>query len=169
MNKPIEPSLELGILSHRAALGRYARVLTRSADRAEDLVQDCLARALSRPHLYQPDTNLRAWLFTILRNIALTESRRGKYRQAYIAERIAIGATASAPNQIHRVALQESLRLIKALPARERQAVTLLGIFGMSYAEAAQHSGMAIGTMKSRLSRGQARLRALAEPVLKAA
>jgi RNA polymerase sigma-70 factor (ECF subfamily) len=169
MNTPLEPSLEFGILAHTAALGRYARLLTRSADRAEDLVQDCLARALSRPHLYQPDTNLRAWLFTILRNIALTDKRKAKYGQAYAAERTAMGATAAAPNQIHRVALKESLRLIKSLPARERQAVTLLGILGMSYTEAAQHSGMAIGTMKSRLSRGQARLRALAEPVLKAA
>jgi RNA polymerase sigma-70 factor, ECF subfamily len=169
MDKPIEPSMQLGILTHTAALARYARLLTRSADRAEDLVQDCLARALSRTHLYEPGTNLRAWLFTILRNIAMTESRKGKYRQSYIAERTAIGATATPPNQIHRVALTESLRLIKGLPARERQAVTLLGILGMSYAEAAQQSGMAIGTMKSRLSRGQARLRTLAEPVREAA
>jgi RNA polymerase sigma-70 factor (ECF subfamily) len=169
MNKPLEPSFELGILSHTAALGRYARLLTRSADQAEDLVQDCLARALSRPHLYQPDTNLRAWLFTILRNIAMTDKRKAKYGQAYIVERTAMTATAAPPNQIHRVALQESLRLIKTLPARERQAVTLLGICGMSYTEAAQCSGLPIGTMKSRLSRGQARLRALADPLLKAA
>src|SRR4051812_34470353 len=128
MGKPIQPSIELGILTHTAALGRYARLLTRSADRAEDLVQDCIARALSRTHLYEPGTNLRAWLFTILRNIAMTESRKVKCRQAYITERTAIGATATAPNQIHRIALVESLRLIKSLPAQERQAVTMLGI-----------------------------------------
>jgi RNA polymerase sigma-70 factor (ECF subfamily) len=169
MDKPTEPSFELGILTHAAALGRYARLLTRSPERAEDLVQDCLARALSRVHLYEPGTNLRAWLFTILHNIAMTEGRKLKYRQAYIAERTEMGATATAPNQIHRVALIESLRLIKRLPAREQQAVALVGILGMTYEEAARHSGMAIGTMKSRLSRGQARLRALAEPLPEAA
>jgi len=169
MDRPLESSFGLGVIAHTTALRRYAACLTQNADQADDLVQDCIARALSRPHLYQPDTNLRAWLFTILRNIALTQKRKMKHGQSYATERMAMGTNATAPNQIHRVALKESLRLMSTLSRGERQAVTLLGIFELTYAEAARHSGMAIGTMKSRLSRGQARLRALAESVSAAA
>lgn len=158
---------ELGheIVEHAAALRRYARFLTRTADQADDLVQDCIARALSRPHLYRPDTNLRGWLFTMLRNIAVSQSRKAKIRQAYVADRMAVGVVASAPRQFHNVALSESLRLMGSLRAPEREAVALLGIFDMTYQEAALHSGLNLGTVKSRVSRGRARLRSLAEAV----
>jgi RNA polymerase sigma-70 factor (ECF subfamily) len=165
MNTVVEFNMGLGIVEHTVALRRYARFLTRTADQADDLVQDCIARALSRPHLYRPDTNLRGWLFTMLRNIAISQSRKAKIRQAYATERLAMGSVASPPSQIHSVALTESLELMKRLRGPERQAVALLGIFDMTYKEAADHSGLNVGTMKSRLSRGRARLRTLAEPV----
>jgi len=165
----IDHELRLGIVEHMAALRRYARFLTRNPDQAEDLVQDCIARALSRPHLYRLDTNLRGWLFTMLRNISISQNRKLRIRQAYAAERMAIGADATAPNQVQCVALGESLRLIKALRAPERQAIALLGIFEMTYKEAAQHAGQNVGTIKSRLSRGRAHLRTLAAPVRKVA
>jgi RNA polymerase sigma-70 factor (ECF subfamily) len=169
MGTVIEQDLGLGIVEHTVALRRYARFLTRTADQADDLVQDCIARALSRPHLYRPDTNLRGWLFTMLRNIAISQSRKAKIRRSYAAERMAIGSAATPPNQYHRVALTESLRLLKTLRAPERQAVALLGICDLTYQEAAEQSGLNVGTMKSRLSRGRARLRILAEPLRKTA
>jgi len=162
MNSVIEFDLGLGIVEHTAALRHYASVLTQTADQAEDLMQDCIARALSRPHLYRPDTNLRAWLFTILRNIAISQSRKAKLRRAYATERMAMSSGATPPHQIHRVALKESLLLLKTLRPAERQALALLGLFEMSYREAALHSGTKAGTIRSRSSRGRARLRSLA-------
>jgi len=153
--------LRLGIVEHMAGLRCYARFLMRSADQTDDLVQDCIARALSRAHLYRQDSNLRAWLFTILRNIFITQSRKATHRRNYAAECLAMSSGITQPNQLHTVELRERLHLMRALPARERQAVALLGIFDMTYEEAARHTGAKIGTMKSRTSRGRANLRLL--------
>jgi RNA polymerase sigma-70 factor (ECF subfamily) len=169
MNATSEFDLGRGILEHASALRRYARYIARSADHADDLVQECMERALTRPHLYRPDTNLRAWLFTILRNIAITQARKAKLRHAYAEERMATSPTATPPSQFNHVALKESFRLMRTLPAGERQAVLLLSVYEMSYAEAARHARIEIGTVKSRSSRGRERLRNLAEPVLAAA
>jgi len=156
--------LGLGVLEHTASLRRYAHFLTRTTDQADDLVQDCITRALSRSHLYRADTNLRAWLFTIMRNIFITQSRKAAHRRNYANECMAMSSDATAPNQFHAVALQESLQLVETLPTRERQAILLLGVFEMTYIEAAQHSGIKVGTMKSRASRGRAHLRLLSQP-----
>src|SRR5258706_15983467 len=93
------PSTWLGgqIVDHVPALRRYARVLVRTTDQADDLVQDCVERALSRSALYQPDTNLRAWLFTIMRNIAITQTRKEKLRRSYASERMAMDRRAGGP------------------------------------------------------------------------
>ena len=156
--------LGLGVLEHTASLRRYAHFLTRTTDQADDLVQDCIMRALSRSHLYRPDTNLRAWLFTIMRNIFITQSRKAAHRRNYANECMAMSSDATAPNQFHAVALKESLELVETLPTRERQAILMLGVFEMTYIEAAQHSGIKVGTMKSRASRGRAHLRVLSQP-----
>ncbi|MBI3515927.1 MAG: sigma-70 family RNA polymerase sigma factor [Proteobacteria bacterium] len=144
-------------------LRRYARSLVRTKDQADDLVQDCIERALSKISLYQPDTNLRAWLFTIMRNISITQARKEHLRRGYAAERQAIGRRSEAPSQAHTIALKESLRMLKELSPGERQAVTLLGVHDLSYEEAANISGLPVGTMKSRLSRGRQRLRTLTD------
>ncbi len=159
-------SVDLGdqVIDHIPALRRYARVLARTVDQADDLVQDCVERALSRASLYQPDTNLRAWLFTIMRNIAITQTRKDKLRRVYASERIAMERRTEAPNQTDVVALKDSLRLMGALSAGEQQAVALLGLQDLSYEEAAGISGLPVGTMKSRLSRGRQRLRSLMDP-----
>src|SRR5690242_13625374 len=95
------PDKQLGaqIVDHIPALRRYARVLVRTSDQADDLVQDCVERALSRSNLYQADTNLRAWLFTIMRNIAITQTRKDKLRRSYASERMAMDRRAEAPSQ----------------------------------------------------------------------
>ena len=100
------------IVDHIPALRRYARVLVHTTDRADDLVQDCVERALSRASLYQPDTNLRAWLFTIMRNIAITQTRKEKLRRSYASERMAMDRRAEAPSQTDVVVLKDSLRII---------------------------------------------------------
>jgi RNA polymerase sigma-70 factor (ECF subfamily) len=163
-NAPSEAYLGAQIVEHIPALRRYARVLARTSDRADDLVQDCVERALSRSSLYQPDTNLRAWLFTVMRNIAITQTRKEKLRRTYANERIAMERRSEAPSQMDVVALKDSLRLMETLSDGEKQAVTLLGVHDMSYEEAASQSGMPIGTMKSRLSRGRQRLRTMMDP-----
>lgn len=161
MSSQAQDILGVQIVEHIPALRRYARVLARTADKADDLVQDCVERALSRSNLYQPDTNLRAWLFTIMRNIAITQTRKDKLRRVYASERLAMDRRAEAPSQIDVIALKDGLRLMQGLSDGEKQAVTLLGINDMSYDEAASLSGLPVGTMKSRLSRGRQRLRTM--------
>lgn len=163
---PARGSVDLGdqIIDHIPALRRYARVLARTVDQADDLVQDCVERALSRSNLYQPDTNLRAWLFTIMRNIAITQTRKEKLRRTYASERLAMDRRSEAPSQGDVVVLKDSLRMMKRLSSGEQQAVRLLGLYDLSYEEAAGMSGLPVGTMKSRLSRGRQRLRALLDP-----
>jgi RNA polymerase sigma-70 factor (ECF subfamily) len=155
--------LGVQIVEHIPALRRYARVLARTSDQADDLVQDCVERALSRSNLYQPDTNLRAWLFTIMRNIAITQTRKDKLRRSFAAEQMLVEHRAAPASQTEVVALKDSFRLMKSLSAGEKQAVALLGVFDLSYEEAAKASGLPVGTMKSRLSRGRQRLRTLME------
>jgi RNA polymerase sigma-70 factor (ECF subfamily) len=155
--------LGVQVVEHIPALRRYARVLARTSDQADDLVQDCVERALSRSNLYQPDTNLRAWLFTIMRNIAITQTRKDKLRRAYAAEQMMVEHRAAPASQSDVVALKDSFRLMKSLSPGEKQAVALLGVFDLSYEEAAKASGLPVGTMKSRLSRGRQRLRTMME------
>ena len=164
MSQASNDRLGAQIVDQVPALRRYARVLVRTADQADDLVQDCVERALSRAALYEPGTNLRAWLFTIMRNIAITQTRKDKLRRNYASERMAVDRGTEAPSQTDVVVLKDSLRILSQLSPGEQQAVTLLGLYDLSYEEAASLSGLPVGTMKSRLSRGRQRLRALLDP-----
>ncbi len=151
------------IVEHMPHLRRYALSLTRSADQADDLVQDCVTRALTKSDLYQPNTNLRAWLFTILRNTAFSQGRHAKLGRAHSQRTLSTAPLATQPTQLDHVALKESLKLVKALPASERQAIVFLSLFDLSYREAAQRAGVREGTMKSRFSRGRVHMRQLAD------
>jgi RNA polymerase sigma-70 factor (ECF subfamily) len=163
MSNAAEYDIGHSIVEHMPHLRRYARSLSRSADQADDLVQDCVTRALTKFDLYQRDTNLRAWLFTILRNTAFSQARRARVSQAHAARILSTASMATQPTQLDHIALKESLELVKALPARERQAVVLLSVCDLRYGEAARRAGVKEGTMKSRLSRGRAHLRQLAD------
>jgi len=164
MSDNIVQGLGEQMMEHIPALRRYARALERTNDRADDLVQDCIERALLKASLYQPDTNLRAWLFTIMRNIAITQVRKDQLRRSHAIERQAMTRGYAAPSQTDTVALKDAMRLMGALSSGEQQAVTLLGIEELSYIDAAGVSGLPVGTMKSRLSRGRQRLRGLMDP-----
>ena len=142
---------------------RYALTLTRNHDRADDLVQTALMRAIAKQHLFQPGTNLRAWLFTLLHNQYVNDVRRsanqGKSVDIEDASRELVAvANPSAPRQ-----LQELDEAIGKLPIEQRQVLLMVGLEGMAYEEVATILMVPIGTVRSRLSRGRAALRQLME------
>ena len=142
-------------------LRRYARALTRDAVTADDLVQDCLTRALGKLHLWQPGTDLRAWLFTILHNQYVNHIRRA------VREGSAVGLSESepllsrAPQQGKRLELRDLERAIAKLPKEQRAVILLVGLEGMRYEEVAVVLDVPVGTIRSRLSRGREALRGL--------
>jgi RNA polymerase sigma-70 factor (ECF subfamily) len=159
---PPDPAIIAQIEAEIPRLRRFARAMVRDATLADDLVQECLERALSRLHLWRPGSNLRAWLFTILRNLHINGIRR---RQAVVdidgEGQAAIGAASGS--QIVRLELRDLRRALGMLPNEQREVVLLIGLEGISYGEAADILGISIGTVKSRLSRGRRALRLLME------
>jgi RNA polymerase sigma-70 factor (ECF subfamily) len=143
------------------ALRRYARALTRNADRADDLVQDCLERAIRKRSLWQPTGSLKGWLFRILLNLYRNELRTSRRRGDHVPVETLLVEPAVAPAQPGRIALAEMSRAIDTLAAEQREALLLVVLEGMSYAEAAEAIGVPIGTLMSRLGRARAALRAL--------
>jgi RNA polymerase sigma-70 factor (ECF subfamily) len=143
------------------ALRRYARALTRDADRADDLVQDCLERAIRKRRLWSPTGPLRAWLFKILLNLYRNEVRQLRRRGTQVPiDGLAVEPATPAP-QPARIALGEMARAIETLPLEQREALLLVVLEGMSYQEAAGILGIPVGTMMSRLGRARAQLRTM--------
>ena len=142
-------------------LRRYARALARDVVAADDLVQDCLARALGKLHLWREGTDLRAWLFTILHNQYVNQVRRA------VREGTAVGLSETepmltrAPHQGKRLELRDLDRAIAKLPEEQRSVILLVGLEGMRYEEVADVLGVPVGTIRSRLSRGREALRRL--------
>jgi RNA polymerase sigma-70 factor (ECF subfamily) len=141
------------------ALRRYARALTRNADRADDLVQDCLERAIRKRALWKPTGPLRGWLFRILLNLYRNELRLTRRRGEHVSVDLLVVEPAVAPAQPGRIALAEMSRAIEALGAEQREALLLVVLEGMSYAEAADALDIPMGTLMSRLGRARAALR----------
>ena len=142
------------------ALRRYARALTRNADRADDLVQDCLERAIRKRGLFAPTGPLQAWLFRMLvnlwRNSLRAERRRGEH---VTFDAMPVEPSIPAP-QTERIALGEMSRALDRLPDEQRETLLLVVLEGVTYEEAARILGIPIGTVMSRLSRARAALRA---------
>ncbi len=147
---------------HIPALRRYAFALLRDRDRADDLVQDTLERALSRWLLRRPDGDVRAWLFTILRNLHVSrwrsERRRGSIVGLDEATMPGVPARQEAALEVHDV-----LAALDQLPEEQKSLLLLVGVEDFSYDDAARILGMPIGTVMSRLSRARQKLRALVE------
>jgi len=142
-------------------LRRYARVLTRDAARADDLVQSCLVRAIAKEHLWEPGTDLRAWLFTILHNQNVSEIRRSVREGVLVAVEDVAPVLTVAPRAGASLQLRDLERAIRLLPEEQRQVILLVGLEGMRYEEVAAVLDIPIGTVRSRLSRGREMLRRL--------
>jgi RNA polymerase sigma-70 factor (ECF subfamily) len=142
-------------------LRRYARALTRDLIAADDLVQECLTRALSKLHLWQQGTDLRAWLFTILHNQYINHVRRTAREGTTIGLSEREPLLARAPQQRSRLELRDLERALAKLPRTQRSVILLVGLEGMSYGEVATALGVPVGTIRSRLSRGREALRRL--------
>ncbi len=140
-------------------LRRYARALTQDPAQADDLVQSCLVRALAKEHLWQPGTDLRAWLFTILHNQHVNHLRRARRAGILVAVEDAAPVLAVAPSAAAVLELRDLERAIATLPDEQREVIGLVGREGMRYEEIAETLGIPIGTVRSRLSRARARLR----------
>ena len=142
-------------------LRRYARALTRSGDRADDLVQETLLRAIAKCHLWQPGTDIRAWLFTIMHNQYVNMVRRAMREEATVdIEQMSSSLVATTDPTASRQ-LRELERALCRLRAEQRKVILLIGLEGMSYETAAQILNVPIGTVRSRLSRGRDALRRL--------
>jgi len=142
-------------------LRRYARALTRDSSRADDLVQSCLMRALAKSHLWQPGTDLRAWLFTILHNQHVNDVRRALREGSTIPVEDAAPLMTAPASQDASLQLRDLDRAMAQLAEEQRQVLLLVGLEGMRYDEVARVLQIPVGTVRSRLSRGREALRQL--------
>jgi RNA polymerase sigma-70 factor, ECF subfamily len=142
-------------------LTRYARALTRDAVAADDLVQECLVRALGKIHLWEPGSDLRAWLFTILHNQHVSLARRDARQRARIELPADTPSVSRPPDQAVRLEIRDLERAIGKLPEEQRKVVLLVGLDGMQYDEAASIVNLPVGTVRSRVARGRETLRTM--------
>lgn len=138
-------------------LRAFARFLTGNRERADDLVQDAVVRCLQAAHQFQPGTNFKAWMFTILRNLFYNEGRKNRVKLDPLDEMNA-GAHAMPPDQQAGLEFDDFRRAFWHLNEEQREVLILVGASGMSYDEAAAICGVAVGTIKSRVSRARAQL-----------
>lgn len=153
---------QASIVAHIPALRRYARALTGDVWAADDLVQDTLERACSRWRLWFAGTDLRAWLFTVMHNLFISQVRQDQ-RRAEIMQPVDIDEVAHEL-QTPGVALGATIdlqRCLLRLPMDQRAVLLLVTLEDMSYAEVAKVVGVPIGTVMSRLARGRDRMREL--------
>ena len=151
------PGFKTQLIELLPSLRAFGRSLTHNIAQADDLVQDTLVKALANVDRFEPGTNLRAWLFTILRNHYYSQLRKAKREVEDVegrhAARIAVrGAQDGA------VDLEDFKVAFAQLAPDHREVLTLVGASGCSYEEAAQICGCAVGTIKSRVNRARRRL-----------
>ncbi len=150
------------IVDHLASLRAFARSLTRNAASADDLVQDTVVKAWSNIDKFQAGTNMRAWLFTILRNTFYSARRKQKREVADVDGEMA-ARLSEKPAHDGRLALKDFADAFAELPDEQREALLLIGASGFSYEEAADMCDCAVGTIKSRVNRARKRLAELME------
>lgn len=141
-------------------LRAFAISLSGNVDRADDLVQETLLKALANIDSFEPGTNMPAWLFTILRNLFISEYRKRK-REVEDSEGHYAASLVSPPEQLGKLELQEFRTALVKLPPEQREALILVGASGFSYEETAKICGCAVGTIKSRVNRARTHLAAI--------
>ena len=148
------------VIAELPHLLRYARALKRDTQAADDLMQECVYRALSKLHLFAAGTNMRAWLFTVLHNIHIQDLRRGGRGPGFQPlDYEAEIASRQPARQDDRLALRDLDRALGQLADEQREVVLLVGLEDMSYKQAAEILAVPVGTVMSRLSRGRENLR----------
>jgi RNA polymerase sigma-70 factor (ECF subfamily) len=139
------------------SLRAFAVSLTHNTDKADDLVQETLVKAWDKQASFQVGTNLKAWLFTILRNEFYSQMRK-RGREVQDSDGIMTARLAVHPSQHGSLDLDDFKAALEKLPEDQREAIVLIGASGFSYEEAAEICGCAVGTIKSRVSRARTRL-----------
>lgn len=153
----VSDELRNELLQTIPSLRAFAVSLCGNATRADDLVQEALVKAWANFTSFREGTNLRAWLFTILRNEYYSQMRK-KGREVEDADGEIAARVPVQGQQTGHIEMQEMKRALAQLPYDQREAIILVGASGMSYQEAAEICGIAVGTVKSRVSRARARL-----------
>ena len=153
----LPPSLRLALAGTIPNLRAFAISLCGDPSFANDLVQETLLKAWSNSDKYSPGTNLKAWLFTILRNTYFSALRKSR-REVQDVEGAMAATLASAPEQHGHLDLADFNKALKQLSPDQREALLLIGAEGFSYEEVAEIAGCAPGTVKSRVNRARMRL-----------
>jgi RNA polymerase sigma-70 factor (ECF subfamily) len=157
--RPALPQSEPSVTQHIPGLRRYARVLVGDPSEADDLVQECLTRALARRHTLGRIGDLRAYLFTILHNVHVDRAAQQRRSGPSLSLDHVQASLACQPDQLPRLELIDLASALSRLPVEQRDVVLLVGVEGMSYRETAGVLDIPIGTVMSRLSRGREALR----------
>ena len=151
------PEVREAMLAAIPSLRAFAISLTYNVDAADDLVQETIVRAWAAIERFEPGTNLNAWLFTILRNGFYSQFRKAR-RQVEDADGSYAARLRAPPEQHGKCDVQDMLRALEKVPVDQREALLLIVAEGLSYEEAAQVCGVAVGTIKSRVNRARERL-----------
>ncbi len=152
--KPENPDFKTELLALVPFLRAFARSLTGSPEAADDLAQETLVKAWQSRSSFIPGTNLKAWLFTILRNQFYSDRRRA-WRQAPWDQEAAERIPGGGEDQVHSAELSDTVRALHRLSDEQREALILVGAGGFSYEDAAAICKCAVGTVKSRVARAR--------------
>ena len=156
-------ALNRDILERMPGLERYARSLTKNSADAEDLVQDCIERALTKHSQFRAGTNLNAWLMTIMRHIFLNSMRQNMRHEQILQQQgtlaASVGDQSTSPSQLGYVELRDVVRACGNLRKHHQRAIELFVIKQCSHKEAADAMGVSITTAKTRLFRAREKLR----------
>src|SRR6202166_2273377 len=153
----MEESVRKAVLGAVPSLRAFAISLCGNVDRADDLVQETMLRALANIDSFQPGTNMSAWLFTILRNHFRSEYRKRR-REVEDTDGRYAETLKTQPEQYGQVEFTEFREALAQLPSDQREALILVGASGFSYEEASSICECAVGTIKSRVNRARTRL-----------
>ena len=151
------PSFKRELLATLPSLRAFAVSLSGKHDKADDLVQDTVMKAWAKQSSFEMGTNIKAWLFTILRNEFYSQMRK-RGREVQDSDGIFTERLAVHPSQYGVMDLADFKKALDGLPDDQREAIVLIGASGFSYEEAAEICNCAVGTMKSRVSRARTRL-----------
>lgn len=145
------------LVEHLPAMRAFAISLTRNGSVADDMVQDTLVKAWTNIDKFENGTNMRAWLFTILRNTYYSSRRKSK-REVADVDGVFTDSLAEKPAHDGHMQMADFRKALGKLKDEQREALLLIGASGFSYEEAASMCGVAVGTIKSRVNRARAQL-----------